>query len=64
LRRRQCQEPANFELPKEIEWEKIFNKGLDFEAMVSKPSEDGAAEEEIRVSTCSMLTANGGQYFA
>jgi len=46
LRRRQCQEPANFELPKEIEWEKIFNKGLDFEAMASKPRKTGRPKKK------------------
>ena len=33
LRRKQCQELANFDLPKEIEWSMF--EGLDFEAMAS-----------------------------
>lgn len=39
LRRKQCQELANFELPKEIDWA-MFD-GLDFEAMASKPRKIG-----------------------
>ena len=39
LRRKQCQELAHFELPKEIDWS-IF-EGLDFEAMASKPRKIG-----------------------
>lgn len=35
LRRKQCQELAHFELPKEIGWS-VF-EGLDFEAMASRP---------------------------
>jgi hypothetical protein len=35
LRRKQCQELANFELPKEIDWSMF--EGLDFEAMASRP---------------------------
>jgi hypothetical protein len=35
LRRKQCQELANFDLPKAIDWSRF--KGLDFEAMARKP---------------------------
>jgi hypothetical protein len=35
LHRKQCQELANFELPKEIDWSMF--EGLDFEASASKP---------------------------
>jgi hypothetical protein len=35
LRRKQCQELANFELPKEIDWS-MFSF-LDFESLASKP---------------------------
>lgn len=39
LRRKQCQELANFELPKEIDWSMF--EGLDFEAMASRPRKVG-----------------------
>lgn len=39
LRRKQCQELANFELPKEIDWSMF--EGLDFEAMASRPRQVG-----------------------
>jgi integrase len=39
LRRKQCQELAHFELPKEIDWSMF--EGLDFEAMASKPRNVG-----------------------
>ena len=39
LRRKQCQELANFELPREIDWSMF--EGLDFEAMASRPRQVG-----------------------
>ncbi|MGY4411306.1 hypothetical protein ACVWW4_003042 [Bradyrhizobium sp. LB7.1] len=39
LRRKQCQELANFDLPKEIDWSMF--EGLDFEAMASRPRQVG-----------------------
>ena len=39
LRRKQCQELAHFELPKEIDWA-MFQR-LDFEAMASTPRKIG-----------------------
>jgi hypothetical protein len=39
LRRKQCQELANFELPKEIDWSMF--EGLDFETMASRPRQVG-----------------------
>ncbi len=47
LRRKQCQELANFELPKEIDWSMF--EGLDFEAMVSKPRTVGRAQTAGRL---------------
>lgn len=39
LRRKQCQELANFTLPGEIDWKRF--EGLDFEAMARKPRQIG-----------------------
>lgn len=39
LRRKQCQELANLELPKEIDWSMF--EGLDFEAMAARPRRIG-----------------------
>ncbi|MBR0990744.1 hypothetical protein JQ580_08465 [Bradyrhizobium japonicum] len=44
LRRKQCQELANFELPKEIDWSMF--EGLDFEAMASTPRRAGRPKRE------------------
>jgi hypothetical protein len=44
LRRKQCQELANFELPKEIEWSMF--EGLDFEAMASRPRTVGRPKRQ------------------
>lgn len=39
LRRKQCQELANFELPKEIDWSMF--EGLDFDAMARQARKIG-----------------------
>jgi hypothetical protein len=44
LRRKQCQELANLELPKEIDWSMF--EGLDFEAMASKPRKVGRPKRQ------------------
>jgi hypothetical protein len=44
LRRKQCQELANFELPKEIDWSMF--EGLDFEAMASTPRRAGRPKRQ------------------
>jgi hypothetical protein len=44
LNRKQCQELAHFELPKQIDWSMF--EGLDFEAMASKPRKVGRPKQQ------------------